>query len=186
MRGWGGKGKWEWKCWLKPWGEITSALSSRLVFHSALSEEEVRGSPGQSHFYLPSYFVAASPLATLSPGPLQTASLVQNTNLTRLRRVRLRPGRVSQVTNRHMALQRLCDTLPCLHSVVQCTQKAIECTLFVWKRFLSHRTTPMECCHILIQSWLFMAYMFCCSTNKGVTLCKSPNFLFSAHFSHTC
>lgn len=42
------------------------ALSLRLVFDSVLSEEKVRGSPGQSRFYLPSCFVASSPPVTLT------------------------------------------------------------------------------------------------------------------------
>ena len=54
-------------------GGITSEPGLCLVFHSALPEEEVHGSPGQSHFYLPRYFVAASPLLTLLPGLFQTA-----------------------------------------------------------------------------------------------------------------
>lgn len=69
----GRRGEEEWKCWLQAWGKITSALGLCLVFNSALPEEEVHGSPGQSRFYLPSYFVAASPLVTLLPGLFQTA-----------------------------------------------------------------------------------------------------------------
>lgn len=65
-----GKGKQEWECWLQPQGETKKkkplALSLRLVFDSVLSEEKVRGSPGQSRFYLPSCFVASSPLVTLT------------------------------------------------------------------------------------------------------------------------
>lgn len=54
-------------------GGVTSALVLCLAFHSVLPEEEVHGSPGQSRSYLPTYFVALSPLVTLLPGLFQTA-----------------------------------------------------------------------------------------------------------------
>ncbi len=44
------------------------------LFHSALPEEEVHGSPGQSRFYLPSYFVATSPLVTPFAGAISDSA----------------------------------------------------------------------------------------------------------------
>lgn len=52
---------------------ITLTLDLCLSFHSVLPEEEVHGSLGQLHSYLPSYFVAVYPLVTLLLGLFQTA-----------------------------------------------------------------------------------------------------------------
>lgn len=47
-------------------------LCTRLVFSILLQRgEKVHGSPGQSRFYLSSYFVSPSLLVTLGEGPLK-------------------------------------------------------------------------------------------------------------------
>ena len=112
--------------------------------------------------YLTSYFFFRVTFAALLLGPLQTASHVQNTNLTQLRHLSSGRGSRAKYTDR------MCDSLPCLHSVVQCT---LQFTLNVWKIFLSSRTTPVECCYIELvhssRSWY----------SKEETLCKSSKLL---------
>lgn len=72
----GGKqGEWRMKLSAPTFGgKISSVLCSCLVFHSALTGEEVHCSHGQSRFDLPGYFVFPYPLVTSFDGAISNSA----------------------------------------------------------------------------------------------------------------